>query len=176
MLRRFAVAVASAALSAGAAAQDLPITAFAGHFVGTGLARSDLSEYFDLTVRDLDVRITPRDGGFALTWTTVIRVGDPDDPEIKRKSTAMFFVPAGRPNLFRGAPEVDPLSGRPFAWARVKDQTLTVHWLVITDDGSYEVQTYDRTLTGEGMKLEFTRVRDGEPVRSVTGLLTKEGG
>jgi hypothetical protein len=179
MLRNLAAAALGlAAVVAGGAAeaaQDLPITAFAGRYVGTGVARNDLSEYFALTVRDLDVTIRPRGQGFALSWTTVLREGgDPDNPKVKRKSTALTFVPAGRPGVFRSATQADPMSGRPYAWARIKGNTLTVHSLTITADGSYLIQTYDRTLTGFGMELKFTRVRDGETTRSVTGKLTKE--
>jgi hypothetical protein len=48
-----------------------------------------------------------------------------------------------------------------------------VHSLVIDENGSYTMHTYDRTLTGLGMELRFTRVRDGEPTKTVTGRLTK---
>ncbi len=180
MLRSLAAAVvALAAVIAGGpagAAGDLPITAFFGQFAGKGLARNDMSEYFALTVRDLDVTIMPRGQGFALTWTTVLRQGgDPANPNVKRKSTSLTFIPAGRYNVFRSVPQVDPMSGTAYAWARIKGQTLTVHSLVITGDGSYELHTYDRTLTPLGMELKFTRLRDGEATRSVTARLTKEG-
>ena len=178
MLRNLAAAWALVAVFAGApasVAQDLPIAAFAGQFVGTGLARDDLSEYFDLTVRDLGVTIAVRGQGFNLAWTTVLRDrGDPDNPTAKRKTTALDFVATGRAGVFRGATPSDPMSGQPYAWARIKGQTLTVHLLVIAADGSYEMHTYDRTLTPFGMDLKFTRVSDGEPTRSVTAKLTKQ--
>jgi hypothetical protein len=155
-------------------AADLSINAFVGRFVGSGLARDDVSEYFDLTVRDLDVAITREGAGFNVAWTTVLREGgDPDNPKIKRKSSAVSFVPSDRPGIFRGAQSADPMSGSAYAWARIKGQTLTVHSLVIDEIGSYTMHTYDRTLTGLGMELRFTRVRDGEPTKTVTGRLTK---
>ena len=171
-----AVAVLAALLAGGAAraGEDLTIEAFSGRFVGSGIAKNDLSEYFALTVRDLDVRITPEAGGFALSWTTVLRQGgDPDNPDVKRKTGAIYLVPTDRAGVFRGAADMDPLAGVPFVWARIAGQTLTVHSLVVDNDGSYEIQTYDRTLTGTGMDLKFTRVRDGQPVRAVTGKLVK---
>ena len=178
MLRSLAAAWALVAVFAGApasVAQDLPIAAFAGQFAGTGLARNDLSEYFDLTVRDLGVTIAVRGQGFNLAWTTVLRDrGDPDNPTARRKSTTLDFVASGRAGVFRGATPSDPMSGQPYAWARIKGQTLTVHSLVIAADGSYEMHTYDRTLTPFGMDLKFTRVSDGEPTRSVTAKLTKQ--
>ncbi len=175
MLRNLAAVGAVVAVFAGApasVAQDLPIAAFAGQYLGKGLARNDLSEYFDMTVRDLGVTIAVRGQGFNLAWTTVIR--NPDKPTAKRKSTALDFVATGRAGVFRSATPSDPMSGQPYAWARIKGQTLTVHSLVISADGSYEMHTYDRTLTPFGMDLKFTRVSDGEPTRSVTAKLTKE--
>ncbi len=175
MLKRLAAALALVMLGApGAAAEDLPITAFAGHFVGTGMARTDLSEYFNMTVRDLDVIIAPREGGFAINWTTVLREGGvPEAPNVTRKANTLYFVPAGRPGVFRGTPEADPLSGQAFAWAYIKGQTLTIHSLVVAADGSYEMQTYDRTLTGFAMELTFSRVENGRAMRQVTGRLIK---
>lgn len=178
MVRRFLAGIlmlAAFEISVPAArAADLSINAFAGHYVGSGLARNDVSEYFDLTVRDLDVTIRPEGAGFNVAWTTVLREGgDPDNPNIKRKSSSISFVPAGRPGVFRGAPSVDPMSGSAYTWARIEGQTLTVHSLVIDETGSYTMHSYDRTLTGLGMELRFTRVRDGEPTKTVTGKLVK---
>jgi len=178
MVRRFLAGIlmlAAFEISIPAArAADLSINAFAGHYVGSGLARNDVSEYFDLTVRDLDVTIRPEGAGFNVAWTTVLREGgDPDNPNIKRKSSSIDFVPAGRPGVFRGAPSVDPMSGDAYAWAYINGQTLTVHSLVIDETGSYTMHSYDRTLTGLGMELRFTRVRDGEPTKTVTGKLVK---
>jgi len=41
--------------------------------------------------------------------------------------------------------------------------------------GTYELQQYDRTLTGLGMNLTFERLRDGDQVRVVKGRLAKTG-
>ncbi len=178
IFRRIAAGLAVAAFMAVApagAAEDVSIEAFAGRFVGSGLARNDLSEYFDLTLRDLDVTISVKGAGFAISWTTVLRdKGDPDNPQVRRKSTSLTFAPSDRPGVYRGNQEADPLDGRPYTWARLHGQTLTVHSLVIAADGSYELQSYERTLSGAGMALKFTRVRDGETTRSVTGRLIKE--
>ena len=181
MLARFATAVwVSLAVLAGApalAGENLPIEAFAGHFEGTGIARDEVSKYFDETVRELAVTIVPEGGGFALSWSTVLRQGgDPDDPDVRENAHALFFEPTDRANVFQGAVELDPLGGWPFVWARISGNTLTVHSLLVHEDGSYEIQTYDRTLSGMGMELHFTRLRDGKLVRSVTGKLIKTGG
>ncbi len=171
-----AVAVLAALLAGGAAraGEDLAIEAFAGQFVGTGIAENERSGNLALTLRDLDVRIAPEDGGFALSWTTVVRADDGSD--VKRKAGAIYFVPTDQAGVFRAAIDMDPLAGLPFVWARIRGQTLTVHSLLVDNDGSYEIQTYDRTLTRAGMDLKFTRVRDGTPMRTVTGKLAKVGG
>ena len=101
--------------------------------------------------------------------------GDPSNPDVRRKSSTLSFIPTNKYNVFRSATGGDPLSGVPLTWARLVGNTLTVHSLVVDDDGTYNMLTYDRTLSGTGMALVFTRVRDGEPVRKVEGKLIKYG-
>lgn len=178
MLVRFATAALVIAVMVGAVppavAEDFPIAAFAGHFSGTGTATDEVSESVDETVRNIDVIITPDGDGFALSWATILRQdGDADDSEIKQNHHALFFEPSDRADVFQGGVEADPLAGGPFIWARIKGRTLTVHSLLVHEDGSYEIQTYDRTLSDAGMELYFTRVRDGELVRSVSGTLAR---
>ena len=49
--------------------------------------------------------------------------------------------------------------------------------MLITDDGKHEVQTYERTLVPGGMELNFSRVRDGKPLKAITAKLqSKEQG
>ena len=156
------------------AAEKLPATAFFGTFQGSGYAENRDSLYFGTTVRDLDVVIAPAGAGFSVTWTTVIRGGgDPDKPDTRRKTQTVVFAPSGQPGVFRGTPSGDPLSGNPYIWARIEAQTLIVYILNITADGAYEMQSYARTLSGYGMELVFSRIRDGEPVRSARAKLTK---
>ena len=159
-----------------ALAQNIAIDAFYGHWSGTGVSESNISLYFRLTSRDLDVSIQARGTGFVVEWTTVQRQrGNPDDPTPVRKGTAIEFVPSGMPGVWRAADAADPLSGQRYAWVRIKDQTLTVHSLVIDDEGGYEMQIYHRTLTGLGMELEFAAFRNGEARRTAKGRLVKVG-
>ena len=59
---------------AGAAAQDtVSISAFYGQWSGSGVSESNVSLYFRLTSRDLDVTIAPEGNGFVVNWTTVQR-------------------------------------------------------------------------------------------------------
>lgn len=157
------------------AADNLPIEAFYGKFQGSGLARADESDFFGLTVRDLDVTISAADGGVAISWTTVLRQGgDPENPDIRRKADLIVFEPTERPGIYRARRTGDPLRGEPMAWAYVREQTLTVHSLVVLEKGDYVIQTYNRTLSDLGMELEFISVRNGETARRVEGRLTKQ--
>ena len=159
------------------ATEDLLIDAFAGYYVGTGVAKEENTGRVDLTERRLKVSIATEDDGFALSWSTALRQDDgSDDSGFTENARALLFEPTDRADVFQGAVELDPLAGWPFVWARISGHTLTVHSLLVHDDGSYEIQTYDRTLGATGMELYFTRVRDGKLVRSVTGKLVKVGG
>ena len=60
-------------------------------------------------------------------------------------------------------------------WARIKDRTLTVNVMRVSDTGSYTVQTYNRTVSGTGMILNFVNTKDGEPRRQVEARLVKVG-
>ena len=167
-------ATLSLALLAPVQARDLSIAAFYGNWRGSALSETELSVYFRLTARDLDVTIRPAPGGFTIAWTTVLRQkGDPGNPDIQRKSAMLAFVSAGRPSLWRATTSGDPIAGQALTWARIKGQTLTVTSMAITDDGGFEMQIYRRTLSARGMELEFTRLRDGEPVRTARGRLVK---
>ena len=173
-----ATALLALALWLGAAslawAQDLPISAFHGQWAGSGIAQNKDSLYFGATVRDLDVAIRPTSDGVNVTWTTMLHTGgDPANPDVRRRSAALDFVPSQRPNLFKARANGDPLAGGDYAWARLTRNTFTIYVLTISEAGVYEMQSYARTLTGSGMDLEFTRVRDGEPVRRVRAKLIK---
>ncbi len=175
---RMAVVYGALLFGAGAAAAaNLPPAAFFGMFQGSGFAENRDSLYFGTTVRDLDVIIAPAGpggNGFSVTWTTVIRGGGGSNkPASRRKTQTVAFAPSGRADVFRGTPSGDPLSGNPYIWARIAAQTLTIYILHIAADGAYDMQSYARTLSGAGMELVFSRVRDGEPVRSARAKLIK---
>jgi len=66
------------------AAEQLSIEAFYGNFQGSGIARTDASDYFGLTSRNFDVTIRPEGTGISIAWTTVLRQGgDPDNPDVR---------------------------------------------------------------------------------------------
>jgi hypothetical protein len=156
------------------AANAAQIEAFFGNFRGSGIAENSDSLYFGVTVRDFDVEIGPSSKGFGVKWTAVIRGGgDPAKPNVRRKSLSLSFSPTNRPSVFKVETAADPLSGELFAWARIENQTFTIYMLSIRKDGGYEIQSYARTLTGQGMDLTYARVRDGDKVRTVKGKLVK---
>ena len=165
-------------MGAALAAGNLPFAAFYGSWKGAGEAHSPDS-YFAMNARDLDVRIEPKENGFSVAWTTVTypgaetSSGERSSAKVKRKSSAIDFLPSGKPSVFKAARAGDPLSGEAYAWARIKGQTLTVYLLNIDEDGAYVIQSYDRTLTGFAMELTFTRIRDDEPERTARGKLIK---
>ena len=70
---------------------------------------------------------------------------------------------------------LNPLKGDPYVWARQEGGTLTVYAMVITEDGSYEMQQYDRKLTEDGLDLAFSRIRDGEQLKVIKGTLKRVG-
>tara|TARA_B100001093_G_C26552605_1_gene895154 strand:+ start:67 stop:609 length:543 start_codon:yes stop_codon:yes gene_type:complete len=155
-------------------AKNLKIDAFYGEFQGSGVSENRDSIYFGVTVRDFGVAIRPVDRGFKVEWTTVIRRGgNPNKPKIKQKTQKFIFKPTAQKNIFRSPNSPDYMSGQPFAWARVHRNTLHIYLLSIDANGIYSMQTYARTLTPMGMDFVFTRLRDGEPVRSIKGKLIK---
>ncbi|MCW5751502.1 MAG: hypothetical protein KIT81_10190 [Alphaproteobacteria bacterium] len=170
----FIIVIGETALAQGRQVRDAPLGAFFGRWSGNAISESETSIYFQLTARDLDVSIQPAEGGgFRIAWTTVTRQrGDPRNPRIERKSSEITFLPAGRPNVWRQANPADPIEA-PYAWAAIRGNTLSVTQIAIGEDGGYELQVYNRTLTGGVMELGFSRFRDGEKQRDAKGRLVK---
>ena len=155
-------------------AQDIKLSGFYGTFKGNGVSENRDSIYFGTTVRDLDVTIQPKDGGFSIEWTTVIRRGgDPKNPKVRKKTQKMTFVPAGRQGVYKATGNGDPLSGQSYSWAYIEKTALIIHIMSIDETGAYEMQSYTRTLVPTGMSFVFERIRNDEPVRTVKGKLVK---
>ncbi len=174
-----ALVIVSVVLVAGSPAwaqQKVNLPAFYGEWVGTAVSESEISVHFQLTVRDIGVDVRPlENGAFELTWSTVQRQkGDPDAPTEVLKSTTLVFEPAdGRTDQWWAKETGSLKDGNSVAWARLEKNALVVNSFAVNSDGSSELQTYSRALTGLGMELKFTRVLDGELVRSAEGKLTK---
>jgi len=161
--------------AAGPAVGDARLEDFIGEFQGHTVSNNDDG----LTTRDLGVTITRTRSGFNVTWMTVIPKGS---NEVKKNSYSIDFEPTRRENIFGSAMRTDmfgnrrplnPLEGDPFVWATLRGETLTVHALIITESGEYEMQTYERTLDRGGLHLEFTRIRNGLNQKYITGFLKR---
>ncbi len=170
------VSMALLTVPAARAQQDVSLPAFYGKWVGSAVSESEISVHFQLSVRDIGVEVKPLDGGaFELTWSTVQRQkGDPNAPTEVLKSTTLVFEPApGRDDQWWAKDTGNLKDGKSVAWARIEKNALVVNSFAVNEDGSSELQTYQRALTGLGMELKFTRVIDGELVRTAEGKLTK---
>jgi hypothetical protein len=164
--------LASSELSAA----DSDITRFVGEYVGRSLQAPNEP----LSPRDLSIKISPHgEKGFTLEWTTLIRTSGGE----KHQSYSIDFAPSERTGIFSSAMHrdtfghaepLDPLKGEPYVWADISGPTLTVHALLITDDGGYEMQVYQRTLTASGMSLKFSRNRNGQELKTVFGVLARK--
>lgn len=156
-----------------AARAEAGIDAFFGRWVGAGISESEVSANFQTTARDLEVIVKRHaESGFEITWSTVQRQkGNPDDPTEKVKSTTLQFTPdAG--GLWRTGGS-DPFGGTPVAWARIDENSLIISTFTVTKQGAGETQIYRRTLSGQGMALDYRRVVDGELLRSAKARLSK---
>ena len=167
---------ASALLVAGAPeAQDTGIERFVGSYAGEAISESGE----DLDKRDISAEITPQGKGFKVKWTVVIKRGS-DKP--RRVEYTITFSPTKRPGIFSSAMRtdvfgnavpLDPLAGDPYIWARLDGAKFWMYALFVNETGGYEMQTYERTLVPGGMDLRYSRIRDGEVLRTVTGKLKK---
>ncbi len=158
-----------------AATQNPVYQPFVGHYKGHAL----LAEGHKKQQRDLTVDISTLDDGFRLQWQTVAYYKN----KVKTKHYSIDFKSSKRANIFRsamkknlfGAPQpLDPMQGEPYIWSRFKDKTMTVYALLITDDGGYEFQVYDRTLTSDGMQLTFRRIRNNNILKTISARLLRQ--
>lgn len=160
-----------------AVADIAALETFFGHYKGIVYVEGETDELS----REVDVNVYHEgDENFRLDWTTIIyRDGEED----KTSTYSIHFRPSDQENTFASAMRknmfgrwvpLDPLKGDPYVWARLKDKTLTVYALIITEDGGYEMQQYDRTVRSDGdMDLVFTRIRDGVPLKTIRGVLNR---
>lgn len=170
---RAIVVCATMALAAMAEAAAPEVEAFFGEYEGEAATDND----GELRKRDLRVEILPHENGFTVNWISVTKR---PNGKLKRKAYSIDFHPTRRDNIYRSgerkdlfgnAVPLDPMKGDPYVWARVHEDTLTVYALHVLEDGGYEMQTYARTRIPEGLELKYSRVRDGEILRTVNGTL-----
>lgn len=134
----------------------------------------------ELSERELTVTIKPwEDKGFTVEWTTLIYRAD---GRKKLTDLSINFYPSARPGIFAAAMRTDvfgqavpfnPVGEQadPYVWAGLETDTLTVSALYIVDGGGYEMHVYQRSLTEDGLSLEFERLSNGDQVTNVSALL-----
>lgn len=158
-----------------ATARDQSIDAFFGAYEGASISGATEG----VSVREMKVSIAPTKRGFNVTWNTTTHK---TEGKSKVKTYSIDFEPTKREGIFGSEMRrnkfgdrvpLDPLGGAPYVWARITGNVLTVYSLHITAEGSYEMQVYHRTRTEDGLSTKFTRFREGQPVRVITGTLAK---
>jgi len=148
---------------------------FYGHYVGT--ASGDSGD--DTDDRTSEVLIKPNKDGFNVTWsTTSTRTNN----TIKKSTFSINFRPSKQPDVYGSAMSkdmfghekpLDPLNGDPYVWAFIKGNTLTVNSLLVSENGGYEIQTYERTLTKDGLTLVFSQVQNGIVMKQILSDMKK---
>ena len=169
-------------LAAPASVSAASLEPFFGTYVGVAEVR-DLEDG-DIRRRDMDIVIEPyKRGGFKIHWVNVSLVdGKRAVPGVERQVQTVLFEPAAERdffvevaenNPFRERDETRPMRGDPVRWASLDDQGLHVYSFVVLEDGRYELQVYDRTLTDIGLDIRFQRIVDSELVREITGTTAR---
>jgi hypothetical protein len=154
--------------------------------VYTGYARVLDSDGTVVEEREMDVIVAPyRRTGFRVRWVNVSLVGGRRDrPGVRRRELAIAFLPSTTGDYFVEAPDYDPfrereevpvVAGRPLRWAVLDADGLWVHSFVVLGDGRYELQSYLRAPDGDGLRLVFERIEDGQVVRRIEGRAIRVG-
>jgi hypothetical protein len=131
-------------------------------------------------VRDIDLVISPyKQKGFRVEWVAVYLVdGRRDVPGVKRRKHEVLFEPGdndccfvqvGEYDPFRETEALQPMLGEPVRWAVLDEHGLKIYSFAILEDGDYELQSYTRSLTEEGVNLLYERIKDGVVMRRITG-------
>lgn len=154
------------------------IEPFLGTYVGTAQVLGSNGEVAE--ERDMDITISEeRGGGFRITWINVTRIdGRRDVPGVRRRVDEVVMEPGDRNgvflektqrSLFERRQDVDVLEGDAMRWARIDGDSLGLFSLVVMEDGGYELQSYERILTEDGLTIEFSRVKNGMVTRRIVG-------
>jgi hypothetical protein len=174
-----AVLLNALVLAAPAGVSAATLEPFFGTYVGVAEVK-DLQAGDAALQRDMDIVIEPyKEGGFRIHWVNVSLVnGKRAMPGVERRVQTVLFEPAedrdffvevAQSSPFRERGETLPMRGDPVRWASLDDQGLHVYSFMVLEDGRYELQVYDRTLTDIGLEIRFQRIVDGELMREITG-------
>lgn len=89
-----------------------------------------------------------------------------------RIASSISFRLTALPNVWRIEGQGDP-TAEATGWARLDGQRLVIDLITLDKDGSADYQSFVRTVSGNSMKLDFRRLRDGELVRRVEAELKR---
>lgn len=173
------------AMLACSAALGATLEEYFGAYVG--VATVEGNETRKPEQRDIDIVILPyKKKGFQIQWTTVSRVdGRRDVPGVKRRVNKVLFIPGkrkccyvqvGEYDPFREREALRPMLGEPVRWALLDQNGLQIYSFAVLEDGRYELQAYNRRLTGEGIDLLYERIEDGVVKRRITGHTVRTAG
>jgi hypothetical protein len=177
-----ALALMALTLAAPAGARAASLEPLFGTYVGVAQVE-DIAKG-DVRQRDMDIVIEPyKQGGFKIQWVNVSLVnGKRAVPGVERRVQNVlfepaqdrgFFIEAAESSPFREREETRPMRGDPVRWASLDDQGLHVYSFVVLEDGRYELQVSDRTLTDIGLDISFQRIVDGAVMRRITGTTAR---
>ncbi len=161
-----------------------PAEPFFGTYVGRAQVFGPAGEL--IAERDIDIAIAPAErGGFTIRWANVtLFEGRRDVPGVQRHVGEVLFRPSDEPgiyvqetrgSLFEERRRMNYIGGDPLRWASISNGRLGMYSMVIYEDGSFELQSFIRTLTPTGMLLEFHRLENGQITRTVTGRAVRVG-
>jgi hypothetical protein len=89
-----------------------------------------------------------------------------------RIASSMSFRLTALPNVWRVESQGDP-TAEATGWARLEGQSLYIDLVTLDKDGSADYQSFVRTVSGNTLKLDFRRLRNGELVRKVEAELKR---
>lgn len=150
------------------------IDAYVGVFEGKSVNDSQGA----LTADDIDVEIRPAPNGFLIDW----RSATVENDRVQRLNHEVIFERASANNVYRmyhgpntrGVASAPPLiDGEPYFWARLTEDALIVYVMKIERDGSVDLRIYLRSVEGNRLRFEFTRLRDKEIVQTASGVLRR---
>ena len=150
-----------------------PVDYFFGIFQGDTKVVEGAGAGTEAAGRGSRVEIKADGAGFIINWSTTY-VDEENPSEIKTKgSMEIAFDASSDPKVFtqRNAPQIG--TGKPYYWARIDGDTLNISALALDADRTYDVVHYARTVQGDTQRVEFTRFKDGQLDRSVTGTLNR---
>lgn len=169
-----AVAQEASAEVAAPAKANQPISHFFGIFQGETRVVEGASADSEAAGRVSRVETKADGKGFIITWSTLY-IDEENPSKLKIKdSTEIKFAATDNPALFKQAKAPELWTGKPHYWARIDGDTLNVSAIVLDADGTYDITHYARTVQGDMQRVEFTRFKDGQLQRHVSGTLERQ--